>query len=497
MAVSNLILQTLEPKINPPTIDVVDLESVNSGSKIRDPNSTGYAQQLGRSAPIIKIGSTRIQPDTIVYMSIHMDSLIPTVHVSLIDTMGSFTSIGYPKTNPVMSIYVASGHPKLKSFAQTFLITNIQSFPIDMVAKRYDFIGELYVPNLNGNFIRSYSNMTSARALRKIAEELRLGFASNEETMNDSMTWINPNTNYKQFIKTVSDHAYKNERSFFDCFIDRYYVLNFINVEKQFRSDSEVDIGYPSHSSETLDLSRSEDITSPELFDLTIPLILTNSNIGNKYDDLKISEYSLVGENGEILNTEGFRKTAFIYKHGETAPVNKWFVEPISNLSNDLTETHQTPDLTDYTDNTVVKWMGIDYGNAHSSYKFAKLINKHNRFETEKTALHVTINSFNNNIIRGSRVRVNIYGTRTKAISDDLLKDELPSESRQFSGNPNTDNSASAEILDDQLSGFYYVKEISYQYNPRGNSNNLRFSTKMVLSRRNWKPEQKMEITPA
>jgi hypothetical protein len=495
MGVSHLILQTLDPKITPPNLEVQDFESADSSQQIRLADASGFAQQLGRSAPLVRIGNAKIQPGSIVGMNLYFNSLIPTMDISFIDEMGSFTSVAYPKTNPLVSVYIATDHPKLKSFSQTFLITNISSIPIGPNAKRFDITAELYVPNLNGNFIKSYRQMTSSMALRKIAEELRLGFASNEDSVNDRMTWINPNLNYKEFIKLITDHSYKNEKSFFDCFIDRYYVLNFINVEKQFRTDPEVDLGYPSFSTEALDLSRSSPNKVKLLENIQIPLILTNSLIGDSSDDLKIVSYSLVGDNGEILAKDGFRKTVFVYRHGEESPVNKWFAEPISNVSRDLTETHQSPELTDYLDNSVVKWMGIDYGNAHTNYKFAKIINSHNRLETEKNTLNITINSFNNNIIRGSRVKVNIFGTRIKAVSDDAAKDILPKPSTQYSENQGINNNAAAEIYDDRLSGFYYVKEISYHYSLIGNSSNLRFSTKMVLARRNWKPAEKMEIT--
>ena len=55
MAISDQILQILEPKITPPSIDLLDRETELSPNKIRMPESTGYATQLGRKAPLIRI----------------------------------------------------------------------------------------------------------------------------------------------------------------------------------------------------------------------------------------------------------------------------------------------------------------------------------------------------------------------------------------------------------------------------------------------------------
>lgn len=493
MAVIDQILVTLDPKIKPPILDVYDFETPGSDNEIRSPNNSGYARQLGKKAPMITIGNTRIPSQQILSMTLFSDSLIPTIHVSILDSSGSLTSVGYPKSNPLITAYVATGNTNLKSFCQTFLITNVHSIPLDGFSIRYDFFGELYIPKLNGNFIKSYSKMTSSSTLKKVAEELELGFATNEDSTNDTMTWINPNLNYKSFIYEVTDHAYKNETSFFDCFIDRYYIMNFINVEKQFKQfidDSEITEGYPADSPDYNDTTYTMDGGSIA-DNMLIPLILTNAEVGSPQNELKILEYSLLGENGNILKLEGFRKHILMYKHGSDSPIKDWFSEPLSQPStNGLTE-YQTPELTDYLENPIVKWMGTDYSNSHDNYKFAKLLNTHNRIDSEKTMLKVKLVGFNQAVLRGSRVKVNIYSSRTKKMFDDMLADDkslLNGQETNSSVNSNTTDL----ILDDKLSDTYYVKEIVYKYNPLHPG--TAFTTDMILCRRNWVSVPNMKI---
>ena len=496
MGLESIILTKIDPKLTPPSLDILDFEDP-AGEVQRTPDRTGYQSQLGKKSPLIKIGNARIASTDIISTSIYYDELIPKIHVSIFDSVGTFTSVTFPKKNPLLTVYIAKSHLKLNELCQTFLITDIQSIPMGPSITRYDFYGELYIPKLNGNFIKSYPNMTSQEALQKIARELEIGYASNEETFDDKMTWINPNLNYKAFIKMISDHAFKNKDTFFECFIDRYYTLCLVNVENQFKpfdSDKDIPMGYSATSTEYLDLSLAKDAADSLSIDEQVPIILTNgSNLGAG-SDFTIVEYSMVSENGSILQRSGFRKRLQMYQHGEEDALKNWFVEPLSTVSLDAEQVHQTPDLTDYTDdgNEIVKWMGTDYGNSHISYKYAKLVNHHNREETEKNLLRVKLDGINHNISRGARLAVDIYGDRLKKSSDDSVKDELTVQDSQQDREKTGRDTASAQVKDEYLSGAYYVKSISYHYNASAESRQ-RFSTVMILSRRSWLPEPKME----
>jgi hypothetical protein len=496
MGLESIILSKIDPKLTPPSLDILDLEDP-AGDIQRTPDRTGYQSQLGKKSPLIKIGNARIASTDIISTSIYYDELIPKIHVSIFDSIGTFTSVTFPKKNPLLTVYIAKSHLKLNELCQTFLITDIQSMPMGPSITRYDFYGELYIPKLNGNFIKSYPKMTSQEALQQIARELEIGYASNEETFDDKMTWINPNLNYKAFIKLIADHAFKNKDTFFECFIDRYYKLCLVNVENQFKpfdSDKDIPMGYAATSTEYLDLSLAKDAADSLSIDEQVPIILTNgSNLGPG-SDFMIVEYSMVSENGSILTRSGFRKRLQMYQHGEEDALKNWFVEPLSTISPDAEQVHQTPDLTDYTDegNEIVKWMGTDYGNSHISYKYAKLVNHHNREETEKNLLRVKLDGINHNISRGARLAVDIYGDRLKKASDDSVKDELTVQDSQQDREKTGRDTASAQIKDDYLSGAYYVKSISYHYNAAAEPRQ-RFSTVMMLSRRSWLPEPKME----
>jgi uncharacterized protein YxeA len=93
----------------------------------------------------------------------------------------------------------------------------------------YTIRGEVRIPRLYKHFSKSFKG-SSADALIKIAEDLNLGYASNEVKTNDAMTWISPNEDYETLIKHITNGAWLGEEDYFDCWIDQYYNINLVNI---------------------------------------------------------------------------------------------------------------------------------------------------------------------------------------------------------------------------------------------------------------------------
>jgi hypothetical protein len=519
MAESNKVLIRSTPTIKPHLFEFADFESSQASKddkKMFNGELTGFTQRRGIYEPVVMVGKVKLSQGSIKALSLWQNDLLPTISITFIDDGHIFTSRGYPISNITVSVFIQSPVKKLKSMAADFLITSVSSMPIpDTQSVIYTLSGELNVPILNGNYSNSYANMTSIQVLQQVAKEMQLGFADNQpEGTNDLMTWIMPNYTYKSFLKHVTKFAYKDDNNFFDFFIDRYYVLNFINVEKQFSRDKEIDTGYMALDQTQIDKRR----TDPEKDDETeieVPLILTNYPDA-AHTEFFITDFSMTSNHGEILKNHAIRKYAYWYEHGENPEPDKntddvnfhvQFIEPLtSTIENDGTVA-QTVTISDYindlnnpkteSDNdpkvTSGVWSGINYGNAHSQYKFAELINHHNWLETEKNTLGVTLSGFNVNILRGSRIRVDIFLDRQAASAANVLATDNDPESKKFlnnleSGDAYVDGKASSVVYDRALSDFYYVSAMSYQYI------NGKFETSLSLSRRQWmkQPENKV-----
>jgi hypothetical protein len=323
--------------------------------------------------------------------------------------------------------------------------------------------------------------------------------------MNDKMTWLMPNYTYKSFIHDIKKRAYRNDDTFFDCFIDRYYNLNFINVEKMLNQEGDTEKGLVALEQTAIDKRRIQENSETTENSLETPIVL-NNHPGSKGSEFYIVDYKLDGNHGEILANHALRKHVYWYDHGgnpdpkktDDANFKDQYLEPIQTPKQNNGKEPQTVNLDEFRNAQTVSgvWVGIDYSNAHRDYKFAEEINTHNLLEIKKNQLHVTLEGININILRGSRVSVLIYLSQTaaraaassRAKAGDAAKatENVDPEERL-----STDPGAPRLVADKSLSGFYYVSAIKYSYHDNA------FQTEMTLTKRNWllpRPKNDLKI---
>ena len=471
MAVEYKILSISQPKIALETLDKAHLEKADRNNYKMQPAPT---EATGAVAPFVKINDHYINGGDIMSFQVTQNSFLPEISISFIDRDKVFTGVRSPKYKPIMSVYVKSTHTQLKPFRADFLITSIK--PAYGPTPIYDVRGELYVPNLYNNVSKAYPDMTSFDALRKIAEELGLGFASNEEKPNDKMTWLSPNINYKGLIKRIVDFAYKDDSSFFTCFIDRYYMLNYVNVEKIMQA-TDLDETLIGLNQAMLGQTRLNYSNEKEV-DYSTPAIVTNHPNAKQSDGFIIS-YGFMSEHGQVLKEEFIRKRAIWYDHNKEQDILSFFQEPITRQTPVQGQEYQLTQLDDFKKGEIVKWLGIDYHNAHKNYKFARLINDHNNRELDKNLLKVTLRGFNGSLMRGQKVLTAIFVDRTEQLSIETNSQDIPSGSLDRS-----------TYVDEYTTGQYYIKEIVYKYRPVGPENKNRFVTELWLARKEWKPSK-------
>ena len=504
------ILIRSTPKITPSLISLPDLDGAKTadGRNLSQPdfNADGYVSKKGTLAPIVQIGGLMIPIESVKSLTVWQQDLLPAISLTIIDNGSIFGAGLYPISDILVSVFIRSQNKKLKSLSSDFLITSIGSIPLPNSNQAiYNLVGELHVPKINGNFSRSYSGLTSLEALKKVADELSLGFADNQpENTSDRMTWIMPNYNYKSFISHVKKMAYRDDSNFFDCFIDRYYTLNFINVEKMFSQDPETDKGFLALEQSFIDKRRAGEDREEADAENQVDIILNNhrSSVNSEF---YISEFSVMGHHGEVLANHGLRKHAYWYDHGGNADPNRQdsvnfgdhYIEPLQTPASNNGLAPHTANIPDFRDGISATgvWKGVRYANAHPDYKFAMLLNEHNLFETKKNELRIVLRGININVLRGSRVAVMIYLERQDALTANSARTEpldrgTAAKELDRANDENSDN-PTAQVLDKLLSGFYYVSSIKYSYMDGD------FQTDMILSRRHWllpRPKNKVSL---
>ena len=503
----NALSTVFQPTLVINTIAIPDIKGFNnqSGGQSNDSSKAGQdvANVAGALVPYAEIDNYRIMMRDFISLNIYQNGFLPEITLSFIDKSGAFSGRYFPRRNPLLKLYVKSNNPETKMIRGDYLVESIVGSPTNNTytgsnqENIYTITGSLFIPGLYGDTIKALPKLKSIDALKKIATDLKIGFATNEESTNDEMTWINPNSTVANFIKNITDRAYKNETSFFTSFIDVNYILNFINVEKVLGAETKVfqyavagDVTSQTNLS-NLDATTTTDNKEKkyEFFDVEL-----NSSRKRSGSALNIVEYSMYSNHGEVLSTQAYKKQINWHDRAEYLNTGKYlsfYHEPLSKrevVNNQVL--YQKPMLNNFTEGEQsARWLGIDYNNGHTNYKFAKLLNLHNLTELTKNYLVVKIPSMNQNVIRGVKVRVVIKNLKS---ADDPRHMQTDDNIKEVPGAEAT----TQESYDYYLSGLYYVKDVIYEYDALSELDNTKMSTTLVLAKREWldvKPDSYLE----
>lgn len=496
MALSQVIKGTILPKIKLKTLyEEDDSNNAQSGSLVElNKAYPSAAQARGSRSPFVKIGGQIVTDiDT---LTIDETGFLPKVQLIFIDEFGMFGGDFFPKTDLIMSVYMKSSNPNLKPVRCDFLITSVKSNPIKDPKKfksltgetTYIIKGELYIPDLYKSVSKAYRDLSSKEALQRICEELGLGFAENDSAPNDHMTWINPNMSTLDFIKDIVEHAYQDDDSFFMAFIDKYYYLNFIEVNKQLRYEDPSLTFLTAANALAPDFNqKAAEEKNNDSFETEVDNFLTTFSESSTSPNF-ITEVSLISDHGNIVKNQGYFKEIYYYEHTKEADspeekVVSFFMTPLKTEGLDPSF-FLIPQDESLQQNKINKWIDIDYGNAHQDWNASRLLNDLNIKELEKIQLKVSLNNINFQAIRGFAIPVII----TMRESERIQKTLEASDSVQRDGINSKDNNQ--EVVDTQLSGYYYVKGAKYFYDRLSKST---LYTELFLARREWVPSKKIE----
>jgi hypothetical protein len=464
-------------KLAKPTIALDQMDHINTD----DPNSPVQSterkhKQMGSLFPLVQINKYKFTENELTRFRLDETGEYPTLSVTVVSSDGVFLSKSYPKDGDPISIFVRSKLDEFNPIRLDFEITNVQSgksTDSDGEVAKYTFNGVLRVPGLYYDHCRAFKDKGSMDVLMDVATELQLGFASNETMTDDKMTWICPFDTYLKFINDVTLASYKDEDSFFDFFIDKYYNLNFVNVNNQFGEEFELD--------EALDNFQAQrDYNAGHVLEKFDTKLLLSNHKNLRGQGNWISNYTLVSNAGEVIITNGYRRYVQFYDaHGSASnPADKYqshFIEPSNtkNVGDDkILQRGRMKEPEIYKNTNKYKWLGIHEslpdGNAHKNYMHAIIQNWQNRQEIDKYELRVWLPRCNFNLYRGMRVPVLILNTGSQSRLQVTKQPEQAEEERL--------------TFDRFLSGYYYIKGMTVSWN----ADDTVFRQELILTRREW-----------
>ena len=410
-----------------------------------------------------------------------------------------------PKDGDIISIAIRNRSDLLKIIRNDYVITGVHVLPNTTQRKSpvsMTFFGELFVPGLKSQKNDFSYVGTSFGALMDFAKRYGLGFATNEDDTDDRQIWSKANTTGDIYVNNVISRAWKDDSSFYSAWIDVYYNLNFVNVNKQLMSaESQVDIAV---LLDNLDKNYTYGAkTGEEDTNLTVKVFsnftqaLNTSFYIKSWRPLNRSS-AITFQIGTKMTCEMFEHTANVYINPDTSKYWDIPVEPtydrdkakkmmllrgratyVRDKDNPDLERANYPFVDLY---EKFPWLGIQYtitnsnednkqwdGNHHKHYQLARVKNLINNKELDKLNLHIEVIGNNFNIIRGDKLPVGLI--RTDVIENKKI---------------NPDNKIQ-EALDLLYSGWYYVKGFKLYWSSKNwGTIQSNFVQEFILTRREW-----------
>ena len=497
---SNLVRLIEDPEIKKDIrFDELSL-SENGGTPT---NGGSQLNTVGNDYPILRINDMVFGKDDIQSMLISSKGFLPTIELSLKFANTALISKNMPKDGDMISVFVRTNTSAINYLRNDFIVNHVDSNISSKSANNTVFLrGELFIEGFTSNNNTFGIIGTSKDVMKEIAKKFKMGFAYNDaDDMDDLQNWLCCFSSPQVFIEDVTRHSWKNNMSFFKSWVDLYYNLCFVNVNKFLSSDEnpedEIDLTFFSSTVALNDLTSSND--KP---DNAKPFLKVFSNFDSfKGSSFYISKWHPVNRSNSL--SSGYSNIIHSFTHNQNVYIeNKdncedtLIVNPVYDTSkldsyiilrgrakyDENTNPDNEQARVNYSmQNTYINhiWSGVEYkmdkdensssnntwsGNVHHNYHNAAYQNEINDIELNKLYIEVVCDGLCLQVMRGERVPVFLkYNTPL----DKNISPDDPGFNRFYSG-------------------YYIVDSIAYKYNGKVKAGYSSFSTIMSLKRREW-----------
>lgn len=439
-----------------------------------------FEKYVGLHNFFININGMTILSTSVEICTINLNDKYPTINLRIQPDFGEFLNFGLPKDGDIISIFYKSTIEDLKPLRLDFIITDIKN------EKDLSFVifGVINIPKLF-NDSSFFKEDTSLNTLIELSKEMKLGFSTNETETNDKQIWLCANKPFDLYLDDIKNHSWKNERSFYDSFIDMYYNLNFVNVFDQLSNETEKKVNLGIYKLRDFIETSKYPVgtqTDDEL-EFVLPTVLHNW----KYTTVKeetISELGILNESSRISLEEGYQKYSHFYDFTLDEKV-ELLNEALSSKGKSKEYIPLKGNLFDekWKENTRHVWSGISYSlpdhNVHPLYYQSELHNKHNLKEIDKFTIQVTLENINFNLYRYMIVPILWYEYGALAL-------KLRNNNGNFNSYNNDESLDAPYVLNEFISGFYVLKGFHLDYIGPSDGNSPIIQQRLILTRTEW-----------
>jgi putative chitinase len=338
------------------------------------------------TAPLVYYNGIHIEYSDISGFELYHEGILPALKISFVDRNGIFKDSGFPTDDTTISIFIYSKSKRLRSINMDFKISSFKDFG----SNEFLIIGLVNIPQIYLRKFKSYSKKTSFETLQEVAKECELGFCSNVSNSSDKMTWINAGfTNY-QFVNDIIRNSYLNDESFINCYIDFYYNICYVDVEKELGRDNQND--------QMIISDGKNEFTSDPKSDEDIAPLLLSTDKSVKDTNAYISDYIVTNKSTQVsLNKAYLTKTKFYNSSSKELLI--FDVDSITSEGDKTIILKGKPGDEDFFKQNINNiWIGkLDKfeedgsGNSHLNFNYSLIQNQINIDEISKISIDITL----------------------------------------------------------------------------------------------------------
>lgn len=481
-AIENHILTITEPTIK---LDQVKFASLGEGEGNEKANtSKGYIL-------MVSINGYTFSDWEILSMELDCTGTVPTIDLSIIDTEGVFGVDSFPRDGDVINFRMGTlDKDQYKDIRIDFDISNADAPPqrAEGRGNKYHFSGRIKVPGLYSEDCKSYGVGTSLDHIESIANDLKLGVATNIDAADDSMNLVIP---YNSMFDTLEDlvrHSYIDEDSFQTYCIDPYYYVNYVNLNKLMDSEEKIEKMIAAFEKDLADTPQApaEGVNKAQR-----ALILTNHK-RDQGSNLFIVKQSLKNKAGAAAKKNGYKRVLQYFENDSDEGLVSHDIEPLASKNmKDIEEPMKgRRDEDRYKNEIKYKYVGRKCGdpetsNTHLNYEYSAINNAQNMAEVTKMSLDIELATFNPALHRFHKIPVLIYtGERQRLDAENQVKEKK--EKDGFDSKPTDQENGGLNpgemVVDEFLSGYYVIGGFKYLYKAGATS----VKQEVNLLRREW-----------
>jgi predicted chitinase/LAS superfamily LD-carboxypeptidase LdcB len=382
-----VLTQSFKPSYKPTDIKLnVDEYGENDKKKISEQTGT---------QPFVYYNGVQISYRDVQAFKLYHRGILPSVEITMLDSYGILREDGFPHDDTLVTVYISSRSDNLRSIHMDFKIIDFK----DLGNNMYSLVGLCHTPELFLRKFVSYKGKTSHETLQEVARQCQLGFCSNISNSDDKMTYINTGFKNTEFIEQVINNSYVSENSYQYVYIDYFYNLCYVDLEKELKRDNKndkqvVSFGWRYINSEKDDKDKDEEVQD---------LFLSNDK-GLKNSISYFEEFEIINKSTKVSLEKAYRTKTKYYDSIKKEILIFDVESETSDGTKSIILKGAVNDDKSFKDNTTSVYLGKfdiyddGQGNVHKNFNYSLSLNRQNLDDLTKVSCILRMPSPNYNL---------------------------------------------------------------------------------------------------